>query len=193
MASIFVEPDAVRPGRGLRGLPAHLRRGPRALRRGRRRRRLRAGRPDHVPRGYFEGTISVDPGPLGSILEGRSRPTHFRGVLTVVSKLFGLVRPDVAVFGEKDYQQLVLIRQMTDALCLGIDVEGCPTVREADGLAMSSRNALPDFRAASAGAGAVRRASGRCRRILPADRTPSSPPPTPSSTRHRASSSTTWS
>jgi pantoate--beta-alanine ligase len=87
------------------------------------------------------GTVTVDPGPLGSILEGRSRPTHFRGVLTVVSKLFGLVRPEVAVFGEKDYQQLVLIKQMTDALCLGIDVEGCPTVREADGLAMSSRNA----------------------------------------------------
>jgi len=89
----------------------------------------------------LNGTVTVDPGPLGSILEGRSRPTHFRGVLTVVSKLFGLVRPDVAVFGEKDYQQLVLIKQMTDALCLGIDVEGCPTVREADGLAMSSRNA----------------------------------------------------
>ena len=89
----------------------------------------------------LSGTVTVDPGPLGTILEGRSRPTHFRGVLTVVSKLFGLVRPEVAVFGEKDYQQLVLIKQMTDALCLGIDVEGCPTVREADGLAMSSRNA----------------------------------------------------
>jgi pantoate--beta-alanine ligase len=87
------------------------------------------------------GTVTVDPGPLGGVLEGKSRPTHFRGVLTVVSKLFGLVRPDVAVFGEKDYQQLVLIKQMNDALCLGIDVQGCPTVREADGLAMSSRNA----------------------------------------------------
>jgi pantoate--beta-alanine ligase len=87
-----------------------------------------------------EGSITVDPGPLGTILEGKSRPTHFRGVLTVVSKLFGLVRPDVAVFGEKDYQQLALIKQMNDALCLGIDVQGCPTVREADGLAMSSRN-----------------------------------------------------
>jgi pantoate--beta-alanine ligase len=95
---------------------------------------------------YPGGTpqVTVEPGPLATILEGASRPGHFAGVLTVVAKLFGLVRPDVTVFGEKDYQQLVLVRRMSADLCLGVHVLGGETVREPDGLALSSRNRYLD-------------------------------------------------
>jgi pantoate--beta-alanine ligase len=88
--------------------------------------------------------VTVEPGPLAAVLEGKTRPGHFRGVLTVVAKLLGLVRPDVAVFGQKDYQQLVLIRRMVEDLCLGVEVVGAETVREPDGLALSSRNRFLD-------------------------------------------------
>jgi pantoate--beta-alanine ligase len=100
-----------------------------------------------------EPQVTLEPGPLATVLEGGSRPTHFRGVLTVVAKLFGLVGPDLAFFGQKDYQQLVLIRRMVADLCMGVDVVGVETVREHDGLALSSRNRYlgeGDRRAASA-------------------------------------------
>jgi pantoate--beta-alanine ligase len=84
---------------------------------------------------------SVDPGPLAQVLEGKSRPGHFAGVLTVVLKLINLTQPKRAYFGQKDFQQVVLVRQLVRDFALPVRIVTLPTVREPDGLAMSSRNA----------------------------------------------------
>lgn len=103
--------------------------------------------PDGPPR------TTVEPGPLGSELEGAVRPGHFAGVLTVVLKLLNLTAADVALFGEKDYQQLTLIKQMVRDLNVDVEVVGVPTQREPDGVARSSRNIyLDDAQRAAAAA-----------------------------------------
>jgi pantoate--beta-alanine ligase len=129
---------------------------------------------DMYPAG--EPQVTVDPGPLGGRLEGASRPGHFRGVLTVVAKLFHLVGESSAYFGEKDYQQLVLVRRMAAELSFRVDVVGCPTVRDPDGLAMSSRNvhlspgertaALGLSRSLRAAAGLLREGARRSRTLV---------------------------
>ncbi len=137
VVSIFVNPLQFGPGEDLERYPRTLHED------------LKSCAAEHVDVVFAPGVremypgeqlVTVDPGPAGEILEGEFRPGFFRGVLTVVLKLFSLVRPDVAVFGQKDAQQLVLVRQMAADFALGVKIDTVPTVRAADGLALSSRN-----------------------------------------------------
>jgi pantoate--beta-alanine ligase len=125
--------------------------------------------PDRSQMYRGEQQVTVDPGPAGQILEGEFRPGFFTGVLTVVLKLFELTRPRIAVFGEKDAQQLALIRRMTADLDLGIEIAGVPIVRDPDGLATSSRNVYlsPSERASALALPAALRAGVAARRDGP--------------------------
>ncbi|MBU8819155.1 pantoate--beta-alanine ligase [Mycolicibacterium goodii] len=141
VVSIFVNPLQFGAGEDLDAYPRTLEDDLAALRTEGVEIAFTPGRSDMYPSGT---RTSVHPGPLGDDLEGASRPGHFAGVLTVVLKLFEIVRPDRAYFGEKDYQQLTLLRQMVADLNLDVKIVGVPTVRESDGLALSSRNRYLD-------------------------------------------------
>jgi len=139
VASIFVNPTQFGPGEDYASYPRTLRADAT---------QLRAAGVDALflptvqvmyPRGDRQSVSVTVPG-LSTDLCGAHRPGHFDGVASVVLRLFNIVTPDAAVFGEKDYQQLVLLRRMASDLHLDLDIRGAPTVREADGLAMSSRN-----------------------------------------------------
>jgi pantoate--beta-alanine ligase len=121
---------------------------------------------------YGEPAVRVNPGPLGEALEGASRPGFFHGVLTVVLKLLHLTRPHLTFFGEKDYQQVTLVRRMVRDLDLPVQVVAVPTVREPDGLALSSRNrylTAEERRAALSLSAALRAGAAAAERGLGAD------------------------
>ena len=143
VVSVFVNPLQFGAGEDFDGYPSTLDADAELLRELKTDLLFLPGIDDIYPGGAAATARVIVPG-LNAILEGAHRPTHFDGVSTVVAKLFGLVQPDIAVFGEKDYQQLLLIRQMVADLCMPIRIDAVPTMRAADGLAMSSRNSYLD-------------------------------------------------
>ncbi len=159
-ASIFVNPLQFGPGEDFERYPRPLEKDLEVCGEERVELVLTPGREALYPEG---AETTVHPGPLGDELEGVVRPGHFAGVLTVVAKLLNIVRPDYALFGEKDYQQLVLIKKMVRDLDFETKVIGVPTVREPDGLALSSRNAYldADQRAAAVALSAALNAGAR--------------------------------
>jgi pantoate--beta-alanine ligase len=138
VVSIFVNPTQFGPGEDFQAYPRDLERDLELLRPRGVAAVFAPGVAEMYPR---EGGVSVEPGPAAHDLCGARRPGHFRGVLTIVAKLFNLIRPDVAVFGRKDAQQCLVIGEMVRDLAMPVRLIDHPTVREADGLAMSSRNA----------------------------------------------------
>ena len=137
IVSIFVNPTQFSPGEDLARYPRPLARDLAACRRARVNVVFIPTPEEMYPQGF---TTHLEVDRLSKLLCGRSRPAHFRGVTTVCTKLFGLCEPDRAYFGEKDYQQLVIIRRMVADLDMNVEIVACPEVREPDGLAMSSRN-----------------------------------------------------
>lgn len=137
VVSVFVNPTQFGPGEDLERYPRDLERDQALCHRLGVTILFAPESSEIYPTGF---TTFVDPGPLGEVLCGRFRPGHFRGVATVVAKLFNIVQPDVAFFGQKDLQQTVIIRRMVRDLNLPVDIVVAPTLREPDGLALSSRN-----------------------------------------------------
>jgi pantoate--beta-alanine ligase len=139
VASIFVNPMQFGPSEDYTAYPRTLADDQRLLEQARCDLLFAPSVSEMYPTGGDQRTLVVVRG-LSNILDGEFRPGHFDGVATVVTKLFGIVAPDVAVFGEKDYQQLLVVRHMTLDLALPVQIIGAPTVRAQDGLALSSRN-----------------------------------------------------
>lgn len=137
--TVFVNPTQFAPGEDFDAYPRTLDADVKALGKVRADVIFAPSEEEMYPHG--DARVTIDPGPTAQVLEGATRPTHFAGVCLVVNKVLNMVHPDVAVFGQKDAQQLAIIRQMVRDLDMGIEIVGAPIVRDVDGLALSSRNA----------------------------------------------------